>query len=134
MYSLTFAIQLVDLVRSSFVIKNYQANNLNLLVKLEQGNSDVSDYTRKLNDYYSFCKPEDSDKFGTYLYIMGLRSGPLRAALMSAYYLGKFHSLAKLQLHAPKSNLCRLPTTSQVDAQRQLPLTSSKPSGFGKSS
>jgi hypothetical protein len=55
MYSLTYVTQLVEyLVRSSFVIKDYQAENLNLLVKLEQGNSDVPDYTRKFSDYYSF--------------------------------------------------------------------------------
>ncbi len=45
LYSLTFVTQLVDLVRYSFVIKDYQAENLNLLVKLEQGNSNVPDYT-----------------------------------------------------------------------------------------
>jgi hypothetical protein len=80
-YSLTSVTRLVDLVRSSFVIKDYQAENLNLLVKLEQGNSD---YTRKFNDDYSFWKPEVSEKIGSYLYIMGLRSGSLRADLMSA--------------------------------------------------
>jgi hypothetical protein len=134
LYSLTSVTQLVDLVRSSFVIKDYQAENLNLLVKLEQGNSDVPDYTRKFNDYYSFWKPEVSEKFGTYLYIMGLRSGPLRADLMSAYSLGKFNSLSDLQLHAARSNLCRLPNTSRVDSQRKLSPQGSKPSGSGKSS
>jgi len=87
---------------------------------LEQGNSDVPDYTRKFNDYYSFWKPEVSENVGTYLYIMGLRSGPLRADLMSAYSLVKFNSLSGLQLYSARSNLCRLPTTSRVDAQRQL--------------
>ncbi len=65
---------------------------------------------------------------------MGLRSGPLRADLMSAYSLGKFNSLSDLQLHAARSNLCRLPATSRVDVQRQLPSTGSKPSSSGKSS
>jgi hypothetical protein len=82
LYSLTSVTQLVDLVMSSFVIKGYQAENLNFLVKLEQGNSDVPDYTQKFNDYYSFWKSDVSEKFGTYLYIMGLRSDPLRADLM----------------------------------------------------
>ena len=54
LYSLISVTQLVDIVRSSFVIKDYRAENLNLLVKLEQGNSDVPDYTRKFNDYNSF--------------------------------------------------------------------------------
>ena len=102
------------------MIKDYQAENLNLLIKLEQGNLDVPDYTRKFNDYYIFWKPEVSDKFGTYLYIMGFRSGPLRADLMSAYSLGKCNSLSDLQLHAARSNLCRLPSTSRNDLRRQL--------------
>jgi len=89
LYSLNYVTQLVDLVRSSFVIKDCQAKKMNLLVKLEQGNLDVPDYTRKLNDYYSFWKSEISEKAGIYLYIMGLRSGPLRADLMSTYSLGK---------------------------------------------
>ena len=50
---------------------------------------------------------------------MGVQSGPLRADLILAYSLGKFNSLSELQLHVDISNLCRLPTTSQVDAQRQ---------------
>ena len=60
---------------------------MNLLVKLEQGNLDVPDYTRKFNDYYSFWKSEFFENFGTYLCIMGLRSRTLRAELMSAYSL-----------------------------------------------
>jgi hypothetical protein len=61
--------------------------------------------THTTHDYYSFWKPEVSEKFGTYLYIMGLRSGPLRVAdLTSAYSLGKFNSLSNLQLHAARSN------------------------------
>ena len=107
---------------------------MNLLFRLEQGNSDVPDYTRKFNDYYSFWKPEVSEKIGTYLYIMGLRSGSLRADLMSAYSLGKFNSLSDLQLHAARSNLCRLPATSLVELQRKISPQGSKPSGFGRSS
>ena len=53
---------------------------------------------------------------------------------MPAYSLGKFNSLSDLQLHAARSYLCRLPTTSRVDAQRQLPPPGSKSSGSGKSS
>ena len=116
------------------MIKDYQAENLIFLVKLEQGHSDVPDYTRRFNDYYSFWKPKVSEKFGTYLYIMGLRFGPLRADLMSADSLGKFNSLLDLQMHAAISYLCRLPATSRVDSHRQLPPHGSKPSGSGRSS
>ena len=74
LYCLNIVTQLVDLVMPGFVIKDYQAHILNLLVKLEQGNSDVPDYTRKVNDYNIFWKSEISEKYGTYLYIMSLRS------------------------------------------------------------
>ena len=67
------------------------------------------------------------------MYITALRSGPLRADLMSAYSLGKFNSLSDLQLHAARSNLCRLPATSRLDSQRQLPPQGSKPSRSGRS-
>jgi len=92
LYSLNFVSHLVDLVMSCFVTKDYQAENLHLLVKLEQGNSDVPDYTRKFNDYHSFRNSEISKKNGTLLYIMGLCYGPLRADLISAYSLGKLNS------------------------------------------
>jgi len=132
-YSLASAIQLVDLVRFGFVIEDCQVENSNLLVKSEQGNSDVPDYTRKFNDYHVFWKSEISKNFGTYLYIMGLRFGPLRADFMSAYSLGKFNSLSELQLHATRSNLCRLPATYRVDSQRQLQSAGPKTSGSSKS-
>jgi len=35
---------------------------LNLLVKLEESNSDVRDYTQNFNDYYSFLESEISEK------------------------------------------------------------------------
>jgi hypothetical protein len=83
-------VQLVDLVWSSFVTKDCQAENLIFLIELEQGISDAPDYTGKFNDFHSFWKSEISENFGTYFYITGLRFGPLRAYLMSAYSLGKF--------------------------------------------
>jgi len=132
LYSPTSVIQLVDLLRSSVVIKYYQVENLNLLVEREHVNLDIFDYTRKFNEYHSFWKSEISEKFGTYLYNMGLRSGPLRVDLMSAYFLGKLNYLLELQLHAAKSNLCWLPTISRVDSQRQIQPMGSKTSGSSK--
>ena len=61
---------------------------------------------------------------------MGLRCGPLRAYLMSNYSLGKLNCLLELQLHASRSNVCRLSSTSRGDTQRQIKQpTGSKPSG-----
>ena len=91
-----------------------------MLVNLEQGYSDVPDHTRKFNDSHSFWKSEISELFGTYLYMLGLRFGPLRADLMSAYSLGKLNLLSELLLHAARSNLCWITTTSRVDSQRHL--------------
>jgi hypothetical protein len=73
-------------------------------------------------------------KFGKYLYIMGIRSSPLRADLMLAYSLGKFNSLSDLQLHVARSNLCRLPSTSRGDLERQLQPTGPKASSSSKGS
>ena len=66
------------------------------------------------------------------MYIMVLRSGPLRANLMSAYSIGKFTCLSELHLHAARSNLCRLPTTSREYSQRQLQPTGPKASFSSK--
>jgi hypothetical protein len=65
---------------------------------------------------------------------MCLRSGPLRADLISAYSLGKFNSLSELQLHAARRNVCRLPTTSRVNSHRQLKPTGLKASSSSKGS
>ena len=118
--------QLVDLVSPGFVIKYYQAKILILLIKLELGNSDVPDYIRKFNDYHSF----GNLKFPKIL--LFVYYGSLRADLMLAYSLNTFKSISELQLHDVRRNLCRLPTTSRVDSQRQLQLTSSKTSGYSK--
>ncbi len=50
---------------------------------------------------------------------MGRRFEPFRAELMSSYSLGKFNYFSELQLHVARSNLCRLPSTSRGDTQRQ---------------
>ena len=79
LYYLSYVSQLVDFVRSKFVVTNYQAEHLQLLIKVEQSGLDISDYIRKFNDSYKFRKSEISEKFAVYLFVLGLRSGPLRA-------------------------------------------------------
>jgi hypothetical protein len=51
---------------------------------------------------------------------MVLRFGLFEGDLMSAYYLEQFNCLLELQLHAARSNLCRLPPTSRGDTLRQV--------------
>ncbi len=114
--------QLVDFVRSSFAVKDNQTEHLQLLIKCEQNGLEILEYIRKFNDSYSFWKSEISEKCVVYLFVLGLRSGPLRADLMFAYGLGKFRSLSELQLHASRSTLSRLPTGTQKPETRK-PMT-----------
>ena len=75
-YNLNFVALLVYFVRSSsFVVKDYQAEHLQLLIKVEQNGLEISDYIRKFNDSYSFSKCEISEKCVVYLFVLGLRSG-----------------------------------------------------------
>jgi hypothetical protein len=50
LYNLNSVSQLVDFVRSSFVVKDYLAKHLQLLIKCEQNGLDISEYIRKFND------------------------------------------------------------------------------------
>jgi hypothetical protein len=54
LYNLNSASQLVEFVRSSFVVKDYQAEHLQLLIKIEQNGLEISDYIRTFSDSYSF--------------------------------------------------------------------------------
>jgi len=125
LYNLNSVSQLVDFVRSNFVVKDYQAEHLQLLSKVEQNGLDISEYIRKFNDSYSFWKSEISKKCVVYLFVSGLRNGPLRADLMSAYGLGKLKSLSELQLHASRSTLS-IPPTGTQKPEAQKPMTYSK--------
>jgi hypothetical protein len=125
LYNRNSVSQFVDFVRSSFVVKDYQAEHLQLLIKCEQNGPHHSEYIRKFNDSYSFWKSEISEKCAVYLFVLGLRSGPLRADLMFAYGLRKFKSLCELPLHASRSILSRFPTGTQK-SETQKPITYSK--------
>jgi hypothetical protein len=131
LYNLNSVSQLTDFVRSSFVIKDYQVEHLQHLVRIEQSNLDISEYTRKFNDSHSFWKSDISEKFSVYLFILGLRSGQLRAELMSGYGLNKFKSLSELQLHAARSNLVRLPPIQRTESP-QRPALGGKSEGARK--
>ena len=56
LYNLNSVSQLVYFVRSSFVVKEYHTEHLQLLIKVEQNGLDILDYIRKFNDSYSFRK------------------------------------------------------------------------------
>jgi hypothetical protein len=63
LYNLHFVSQIVEFVRSSFVVKDHQAEPLQLLIKTKQNSVDILDDIRKFNDSYSFWKSEISEKF-----------------------------------------------------------------------
>jgi hypothetical protein len=63
LYNLNYVSHLVDFVRQNFVVKDYQAEHLQLLIKVEQNGLDISDYIRKFNNSSSFWKSEISEKF-----------------------------------------------------------------------
>ena len=89
--------------------------------KVEQNGLDISEYMCKFNDSYIFWKSEISEKCDVYLFVVGLRSCPLRTDLMSAYGLGTFKSLSELQLRASRRALSRLPTgTQKHETQKQM--------------
>jgi hypothetical protein len=56
LYNLNSVSQLVDFLRSSFVAKDYQAEHLQLFIKVEQNGLDISEYILKFNDSNSFWK------------------------------------------------------------------------------
>ena len=62
LYNLNYVSQLVDFVSSSFVVKDYQAENLQLLIKVEQNGLDISEYIPKFNNSFIFWKSEMSVK------------------------------------------------------------------------
>ena len=77
------------------MVKDYQAEHLQFLIKIEQNGLEISDYIPKFNNSFSFWKSEIPEKCVVYLIVLGLRSGPLRADLMFAYGLWKFKPLSE---------------------------------------
>jgi len=131
LYSLNCVSQLVEFVRSGFVVKESQAEHLQLLIRKEQNGLDISDFIRKFNDSYSFWKSKISEKLVAYLFVSSLRSGSLQLDLMFAYGLKKFKSLSELQLHAYRGNLSKLSLgTQKPDAQKPSTYMSPKKGFF----
>jgi hypothetical protein len=75
-----------------------------------------------------------SEKFVASLFVLGLRSGPLRADMMFAYGLEKFNSLSELKLNTSRSSLSRLPSgTQKLDAEKPSTYVSPKAALYRKS-
>ena len=81
--------------------------NLDSLIKLDQFDKSLHEYTQKFNSSYSYWKDHISVKAVAYLYIGGLRVGALRADLMTNWQAIKYDSLLTLHNDAAKNSLCR---------------------------
>ncbi len=77
------------------------------IIKLDQPNKSLHDYTQDFRSSYSNWKDDISVKVASYLYIGGLRNGSLRADLMSNWQAGKYATLMALQTDAAKNSLWR---------------------------
>ena len=75
------------------------------LIKLDQSDKSLHEYTQDFNNSYSYWKDDISIKVASYLYIGGLKNGSLRADLMSNWQAGKYATLMALQTDAAKNSL-----------------------------
>ena len=80
------------------------------LIKLDQSDKSLHEYTQKFNSSYSYWKDDISVKVASYLYIGGLRNGSLRADLMSNWQSSKYATLMALQTDDAKNSLWRSST------------------------
>jgi hypothetical protein len=94
-------------VRVSFSNEDLEGMNLYSLIKLDQFDKSLHEYTQEFNSSYSYWKNDISVKVAAYLYIGGLKVGALRADLMTNWQAGKYDSLISLQNDAAKNSLWR---------------------------
>jgi hypothetical protein len=74
---------LTTYVRVSFSNEDSEGMNLYSLIKLDQFNKSLHEYTQEFKSSYSYWKDDISVKAATYLYIEGVKVGALRADLMT---------------------------------------------------
>ena len=104
-YNLATVDDLIDYIRVSFSIEDVEGNNLYILLRLEQGEKSLHDYTQEFNTSYAWWKKTIDIKAAVYMYIGGLKNGSLRAVLMTNWQTGKYLSIIALQNDASKNSL-----------------------------
>jgi len=97
-------------VHISFSKKDLEGKNLYSLIKLDQIDNCLLEYTQEFNNSYIYWKDDISVKVVAYLYIGGLKNGSVRADLMTNWQTDKYATLMKLQNDAPISSLWRSST------------------------
>ena len=101
---------LTAFVRVSFSNEDLEGKNLYSLIKLDQGDKTLHEYTQEFNSSYSYWKDDIAVKVAVYLYIGGLKNGSVRADLMFNWQTGKYATLMELQNDAAKNSLWRSST------------------------
>ena len=97
-------------VRISFSNEELEGKNLYCLIKLDQIDKSVHEYTREFNNSYSYWKDDISVKVAAYLYIGRLKNGSVRANLMTNWQTGKYATLMDLHNDVAKNYLWRSST------------------------
>jgi hypothetical protein len=115
-------------VRVSFSNEDLEGLNLYSLIKLDQLDKSLHEYTQEFNSSYSYWKDDISVKVAAYLYIGGLKVGALRADLMTNWQAGKYDSLISLQNDAAKNSLWR---SARVNTPRSGTLANTQNKGKG---
>ena len=96
--------ELIDLIKTSFSIRDFRGENLIKLVSMKQTNK-LANYIRAFNDCYNDWKDDISFDFVAHLFMYGLSSVELRAELLRSFRAGQYDSLDELQVDATKSAL-----------------------------
>ena len=96
--------ELIELIKTSFSIRDFRGENLIKLVSMKQTNK-LANYIRAFNDCYNDWRDDISFDFVAHLFIYGLSSVELRAELLRSFRADQYDNLEALQVDATKSAL-----------------------------
>ena len=85
-----------------------KGTNVYFLIKLDQIDTSIHEFTQEFSYSYSYWKDDISVKAVAYLYIGGFIVGALRTDLMTKVQAGKYDSLLILQNDVAKNILWHL--------------------------
>ena len=97
-------------VRVNFSNEDLEGKNLYSLIKLDQFDKSLHEYTQEFNNCYCYWEGGIYVKVAAYMYIGGLKNGSVRADLMPNCQTGKYATLVYLQNDATKNYLWRSST------------------------
>ena len=128
--------ELIAYMRVGFSIKDVEGGNLYSLIRIQQGNTSLTDYTQEFNNSLAYWKNSIDIKVAVYIYFGGLKNAALRADLMTNWHCSKYNSIIALQNDAAKNSLWRppssasgasTPSNSYTDRQTKAPATKQWP-------